>query len=115
MSNKKTYVITIAEPWDFESPDGKNIIRGIILSIINSYLIVFKANYLLDFDGIGGDILILSPRLKDGNFENIATKEIDVNGGLFLGDYDENFGESKLKENSKFVLIGTLDSRKGYC
>jgi hypothetical protein len=41
MDNKKTYTITIAEPWDFESPDGKNIILGIILSIVNSYLLVF--------------------------------------------------------------------------
>lgn len=109
-NNKKTYTITIAEPWDFESPDGKNIIKGIILSIVNSYLLVFKANYLLNFDGISGDILILSPRFKDGNFENNATKEIDVNGGLLLDNYSKSHEESKLKENSKFVLIGTLDS-----
>ena len=110
MDNNKTYTITIAEPWDFESPDGENIIRGIILSIVNSYLLVYKANYLLNFEGVSGDILILSPRLKDENFENITTKGIDVNGGLFLDDYNKNFEESKLKENNKFVLIGTLDS-----
>ncbi len=109
-NNKRTYTITIAEPWDFESPDGKNIIKGIILSIVNSYLLVFKANYLLNFHGISGDILILSPRFNNGNFENIATKEIDVNGGLFLDNYSKSYEESTLKENSKFVLIGTLDS-----
>ncbi|HCC17682.1 MAG TPA: hypothetical protein DEP83_03825 [Porphyromonadaceae bacterium] len=108
-NNKRTYTITIAEPWDFESPDGKNIIKGIILSIVNSYLLVFKANYLLNFEGISGDVLILSPRFKDENFENIATKEVDVNGGLFLDNYSKTYEESKLKENSKFVLIGTLD------
>lgn len=48
-NHKKIHTITIAEPWNFESPDGKNIIRGIILSIVNSYLLVFKANYLLNF------------------------------------------------------------------
>lgn len=109
-NDKRIYTITIAEPWDFESPDGKNIIKGIILSIVNSYLLVFRSNYLLNFDGISGDILILSPRFKDGNFENSATKEIDVNGGLFLDNYSKSYEESKLKENSKFVLIGTLDS-----
>lgn len=108
MDNNKTYAITIAEPWDFESPDGKNIIRGIILSIVNSNLWVFKANYILNFNGITGDILILSPRFKDGNFDNIATKEVDINGGLFLLDYNDEVEESKLKENCKFVLIGTL-------
>lgn len=110
MDNKKNYTIKIAEPWDFESPDGKNIIRGIILSIVNSYLLVFKANYLLNFEGLSGNILILSPRLKDENFENIETREIEVNGGLFFDDYDKNFEESKLKENCKFVLLGTLYS-----
>lgn len=109
-NHKKTYTITIAEPWDFESPDGKNIIRGIILSIVNSYLIIFKANYLLNFDGISGDILILSPRFKERGFESIATKEVDVNGGLFLDDYSKGFEEKKLKKNCKFVLIGTLNS-----
>lgn len=111
-NHKKKYTITIAEPWDFESPDGKNIIRGTILSIVNSCLLVFKANYLLNFDGISGDILILSTRLKDGNFENIATKEVDVNGGLFLIDYNDQMEKGKLKDNCKFVLIGTLDIQK---
>lgn len=82
---------------------------------VNSYLIIFKANYLLNFDGISGDILILSPRFKEGDFESIATKEVDVNGGLFLDDYSEGFEENKLKKNCKFVLIGTLDSWKIYC
>lgn len=108
MDTIKTYTITIAEPWDFESPDGKNIIRGIILSIFNSNLLVFKANYLVNFEGVSGDVLILSPRLKNKNFENIATEEIDVNGGLFFDYYKEKFEESNLKENCKFVLIGTL-------
>ncbi|KGO92211.1 hypothetical protein [Flavobacterium subsaxonicum] len=119
-NHKNAYTIIIAEPWDFESPDGKNIIRGIILSIVNKYLIVFKTDYLLNFNGVNGvngvngDILILSPRFKDDNFENITTEEIDVNGGVFLGNYDESFDESKLKENSKFVLIGSLKGGKGY-
>lgn len=102
------YVITIAEPWNFESPDGKNIIKGKILSIINNHLLIFKANYLLNFDGVSGDILILSPRSKEGNFDNIETKEVDVNGGLFLDNFNDEMDAVILKDNCKFVLIGTL-------
>lgn len=111
-SNKKIYTITISEPWDFESPDGKNVIKGIILSIINRCLLVFKANYILNFYGVNGDTFILSPRFKDDNFDNIETKEVDVNGGLLLDDYNEIVQTSLLKDNCRFVLIGTLDGRK---
>ncbi|WP_026714016.1 hypothetical protein [Flavobacterium daejeonense] len=109
---KETYIITIAEPWDFESPDGKNIIRGTILSIIDSVFLIFKTNYILNFGGISGDILILSPRFKDDNFNNVTSKKISVNGGLFLNDYNTGLEERKLKDNSKFVLIGTLNKQK---
>ncbi|MBB2148013.1 hypothetical protein [Pedobacter gandavensis] len=108
---QKTYTVIIAEPWDFESPDGKNIIRGIILSIINCSLLIFKANYKLNFDGVSGDILILSPRFKEGDFENGTNKEVHVNGGLFLDDYNDESEKSKLNENCKFVLIGTLNGK----
>lgn len=110
--DKEKYVVTVAEPWDFESPDGKNIIGGVVLSIVNSHLLVFKSNYILNFGGVSGDVLILSPRFNGGNFDNIRTEEIDVNGGLFLDDYSNGVEESKLKENCKFVLIGTLDFKK---
>lgn len=107
-NHKKIYTIKITEPWDFESPDGKNIIQGTIF-LVNSYLIVYKANYLLNFDGLSGDILILSPRFG-GDFENIATTEVEVNGGLILDNHRKNYDESKLKKNSMFVLIGTLNN-----
>jgi len=109
----KTYSISIGEPWDFTSPDGDNIINCLIIRVLSSKCLLFRANYTLDFDGVSGDILILSPRFNDGNFENIVTEEIDVNGGLFLGDYEKKIEESKLKENSKFVLIGSLKGGKG--
>lgn len=111
-NHKKIYTIKIAEPWDFVSPDGKNIIRGVIISILNSYLLIFKANYILNFDGVSGDILILSPRFKDENFEDIIAKDIDVNGALFLDDDNDGIKKHRLKENCKFVLIGTIESQK---
>lgn len=106
---KKSPTIIVSEPWDFKVPDGKNIIRGIILLVVNSSLLIFKSDHILNFDGVTGDTLILSPRFKNGNFENIINKEIAVNGGLFLGDYTEELDKSKLKENCKFVIIGAVN------
>lgn len=111
-NNKREYKIIVSEPWNFESPDGKNIIIGTILSIINSHLLVFKANHLLNFDRMNGDILILSPRFKDTNFDSIVIQEIEVNAGLFVNDYNGEMEASKLKDISNFVLIGTLCSKK---
>ena len=30
---EEKYFISVGEPWDFESPDGQNIIRGNITSV----------------------------------------------------------------------------------
>jgi len=107
-NRKKTYTIVVSEPWDFESQDGKNIIKGTILSIVSSHLLVFKANYTLNFNSISGDILILSPRHNTGDFYNVETKEVDVNGGILLVDYNKLSEETSLKDNCRFTLIGTL-------
>ncbi|MBO9562797.1 MAG: hypothetical protein J7621_08490 [Niastella sp.] len=105
--NDKAYTITVAEPWDFESPDGKNVIQGTILSILTNQFLVFKANYILNFDGVTGDTLLLTPRFKEGSFN--STKGVSVNGGMLLIGYEDSLSESELKSNSKFVLIGTID------
>jgi len=111
-NNNQIYHISVAEPWDFESPDGKNIINGIILSVVNNSLLIFKSNYTLNFDGITGDILILSPRFEDADFQYLTDKDIEVNGGLYLYNYANVFEEKNIKEYSKFVIIGTIISNK---
>ncbi len=106
--NKEIHTITVSEPWNFASPDGKNIIKGIILSVIDRNLLVFKANHILNFDGLKGDVFLLSPRLKTGSFDDIESKEIDINGGLFLYDYYGLDQANLQEENCKFVLIGAI-------
>ena len=100
------YSITISEPWDFKSSDGKNKINGII-SIVNKKILIFKTHEILNFDGVSGNIIILSPRFKDVNFDNLELQKISVNGGLLLDNNIEN--ENELKEKCKFVIIGTLE------
>lgn len=101
------YLITVAEPWNFEGPDGKNKISGKILSIANKYILVFRANHELGFNDVSGNILVLSPRSEADNFDEIETKEVEINGGLLLTDYN-GVEISELENNCQFVLIGTL-------
>jgi len=108
--SKNNYYISVGEPWDFNSPDGENIIRGIILKIISATCLVFRTNYHLDFEGVKGDKLILSPRHVENNFYELdkGSSLITVNGGLLFKDYDDNLSEEELRNNSKFAIIGSI-------
>ncbi len=107
---QKKYFISVGEPWDFNSPDGENIINGIIIKIISATCLIFKANYLLDFGGVLGNIFILYPRYTEDNFIELknGVEYVAINGNLLVGDFDENENEEVLKEKSKFVLAGTI-------
>ena len=107
MKNEK-YYISVSEPWDFESQDGQNIIRGNILKIKSSQCIIFKCNYDLKFDNLKGNILVLFPRHYGYNFANFSNEIIAFNGGLLLIEYNEGLTEKELEENSKFVIIGSI-------
>jgi hypothetical protein len=102
------YFISVGEPWDFESPDGQNIIRGFVLKIISATCLIFKANYLLNIGGVKGDVLVLTPRDLDGSFYELKNDfdYLTVNGGLLLVEYDENYNEKIVKDNSKFIIVG---------
>jgi hypothetical protein len=106
MQNEK-YFISVSEPWNFENVDGRNIIEGKILNIKSNKCLVFKSNYNLKFDNVSGDILILFPRYKENNFSDMK-RRIDINGGLLLETYIENFSEKELENKSKFVIIGSI-------
>ena len=85
------YFISVNEPWDFESPDGQNIIKGSILKISSTTCLIFKANYSLNFNGCQGDTLILFPRNKENNFLHLTDNKeyVVINGFLLLKDYSE--------------------------
>jgi len=109
MKSKK-YFISVGEPWDFDSPDGQNIINGIILKILNAKCLVFKANYVLNFKGNSGDSFVLYPRHTEGDFNDLinGANYVTINGNLLIGDFNENMNEEVLKEKSEFVLIGSI-------
>ena len=104
------YYLSIGDPWDFESPDGKNIINGEVIKFIDSNCIIFKANYTLQIDDTVGDVIILTPRYADENFDGLGKESyrVTVNGGL-LSEFDEDMGIEELKLKSKFFITGGLN------
>jgi hypothetical protein len=102
------YFISVGEPWDFESPDGQNIVRGNILSIISNQCIVFKSNHALQFGNIKGNILVLTPRTHGNVFSELKSDLVVINGSILLKEYNEQLSENELKDNMKFVIIGSI-------
>ena len=76
------YEILVAEPWDYESRDGKNSIKGEIIKIVSGKCAVFKSNFLLEFNKLESHYLILTPRMKDGDFYSENITSTIINGAL---------------------------------
>lgn len=102
------YFISVGEPWDFESEDGQNIIRGNIVSIKSNQCLVFKTNYSLQFGEAKGDILILTPRHKGNDFSDLQNELVVVNGSLLLTEYTKELSEKELQENA----IGSIKNEQ---
>jgi hypothetical protein len=102
------YKIIVSEPWDFNGPVGANLIIGEIVKVISPLFIVFKSDYLLNFEGKIGNILILKPRYEKQFLTEENNYEGTVGGGMLLIDNYEDKDEKYLEENSKYVLIGSL-------
>lgn len=109
MKSKK-YYISVGEPWDFNSPDGQNIINGVIIKILSSTCLIFKANYVLNFKGHLGDVFVLYPRHLESDFSDLESKKdyITINGNMLIANFEESMGEKELKEKSEFVLVGSI-------
>jgi len=110
MKSKK-YNISVGEPWDFESPNGKNIIEGQIIRTISPTCLIFKANHIITFKGYSGDIFVLTPRYSKEDFKEFQTAPyITINGGLLNSNYDEEMSEDEFREKSNFFVIGSIRS-----
>ncbi|TGM52875.1 hypothetical protein [Leptospira adleri] len=109
MKNKE-YCISVDEPWDFVGPDGKNVIKGQIIEVIDSDCIVFKSNHILNFNKLEGNIFVLISRHQGYNFYNINTNGFwTFGGGLLLTNEYKNMSREELEKNSKYVIIGSFD------
>lgn len=105
---QEKYFISVGEPWDFESLDGQNVIKGNILKIKSNQCLIFKSNHFLKFGENSGDTLILTPRHKGNDFSELTNDFVVVNGSLLLKAYNEELSEDELKQNMKFEIIGSI-------
>lgn len=105
---QKKYFIKVSDPWNFESLDGENIIRGNIISQRSNQCIVFKSNHCVQVDETKGYILILTPRHYGYDLNKLQDGIVVFNASILLKEYNEHLSEDELKKYSKFVIIGSL-------
>jgi hypothetical protein len=105
----RNYNLLIAEPWDFESPDGKNIIKGGIMDLVSKKCIIYKMNCSLTFGETRNDILVLFPRHQNIDFSDLDDKRLAVNCAILSNEIALTSDENTLAHNSKFVLIASFE------
>lgn len=102
------YKITVSEPWDYDGPNGPNVIYGFILKALSSNCLIFESNSDLEFNGYKGKRLLLKSRYEK---EQLKTNDYyfgTVGGALILTD-DLTLPSDILESKSKYVLIGSLE------
>ena len=105
---ENNYYISVGEPWDFKSQDGPNIIKGNILKALSNRCVLFRTNFYLDIENIKSNILVLSPRNREIDFNNLDQGFVSINAGLLFPEFSIESNEKELKQNSKFIIIGSL-------
>lgn len=97
--------IIISEPWDFESADGKNLIKGRIIQKEDSYILV-RSDYILTSHNVSNQIIKIEPRHNASDYKK-TYKNISVNIGLFKCD-EREINKVQNDENFVFAFIGAV-------
>ena len=101
--------IIISEPWNFESIDGLNLIKGTIMHKEENCILV-KSDYILASHNISNQIIKINPRHNTTDYKG-QYNNISVNIGLFKYDESE-ISKASNDENFVFAFIGSI--RKEY-
>lgn len=103
--------VSVGEPWDFEGPDGQNIIHGSIVKFLNDRCALFKADHMQHFRAVSGDTLLLLVRHYGYDFSELrpGVSYISVNGCMLMDEREEETDVDALIAGSTFVLIGGVD------
>src|ERR1700755_1491776 len=95
--------ISVGEPWNFKSPDGDNIINGLITTFLSPKRLLFRANYVLYFGDLHGDVFVLTPRYTGETFDELSNAMyVPVNGSILSNTVDYAH-EAGVETHSKFV------------
>ena len=105
--------ISVGEPWDFESPDGPNVLRGRIVEALSgasgepgSQRLRIEVTPFQTGSGRHVRWLVARRRYSDrsGLIEQVATGE-DADANL---SYDDQVGEEELPSGESPFLIGSV-------
>lgn len=98
------YEITVSEPWDYTNTNGENIISGTVTDIVEDSCLIFVSNAPVILRKATGTTFVLFPRHRDDPrlFASV------FNLGLLHTDYAKGMSLSFLKDNSEFVIIGSI-------
>ena len=102
------YKIIVSEPWDYTNANGENIISGTVTDIVEDTCLIFVSDAPVILRKATGTTFVLFPRHKDDPrlFASI------FNIGLLYTDYAKGMSISFLKDNSEFVIIGSLHKNR---
>ncbi|MCB0698376.1 MAG: hypothetical protein KDC11_00950 [Chitinophagaceae bacterium] len=110
--SKSDYILSVSEPWDFEGPDGENVIYGRIVKEVTNNCLIFESNNPVSIDNVTGSVFVAFGRHDGYDFEYSVKKDgiWSANIGLYTSD-DElylNMNSKELMEHSKYVIIGSV-------
>ena len=103
-----THRVIVSETWNYEGPNGPNLIRGKIARKLSNKCLIFQASTQLHFGNLVGEFLILSPRYVKEVFGD-DQPSVSVNGRLLLSELDLELEEIAEEHNAKFVITGVLE------
>jgi len=107
------FFISVAEPWNFNSPDGPNVINGAILETLNPQCLLFKAKHRLQIRGRSGDLLVLKPRHADHDFNDLIHGKgyVMINGSL-IPAYEACMDERSIQQLAVFAIAGSIRAKR---
>lgn len=92
------YEIIVSEPWAYTNADGENVIPGTVTDVVEDVCLIFVSDAPVILGKATGTTFVLFPRLFASIF----------NIGLLHTDYTKGMSLSFLKDDSEFVIIGSL-------
>ena len=98
------YEIIVSEPWGYTNADGENVISGTVTDVVEDVCLIFVSDAPVILGKATGTTFVLFPRHRDDPrlFASI------FNIGLLHTDYTKGMPLSFLKDDSEFVIIGSL-------
>lgn len=109
----KKLALFVGEPWDFEGPDGKNVMYGEVVYEISPKAVIFKAFNEQTFGKGKGCLFVCSTRYQGDILVHVDSKgnkkyEGTLGAGLLKNANYINKSYEDLEKESIYVLIGNF-------